>query len=148
MKNTIGRVALAAALTASVPAFGGQAAQDPLTLAAAVEEAMARNPELVALRQQIDVARQRPVQERFLNAPMVEAQIWQWPINTLNPANTNMYMLMASQEIPGRGKRALRAAVAEKDIGLAESDVAIRARDIVDEIKQAYASLFIARRAI
>jgi hypothetical protein len=25
-----------------------------------------------------------------LNPPMAEAQIWQWPINTLNPTNTNM----------------------------------------------------------
>jgi outer membrane protein TolC len=59
-----------------------------------------------------------------------------------------MYMFMVGQEFPGRGKRDLRAAVAEKDIALAESDVAIRARQIVNEIKQAYASLCIARKAI
>jgi cobalt-zinc-cadmium efflux system outer membrane protein len=94
------------------------------------------------------VARQRPNQERGLNPPMAEATIWQWPINTLNPANTNMYMFMLGQELPGRGKRDLRAAVAEKGIALAETDVTIRARQIVNEIKQAYASLFIARKAI
>lgn len=120
----------------------------PVTLAALLEEAAKRNPDLIALRQQIEVARQRPAQERGLNPPMAEAQIWQWPINTLNPANTNMYMLMFGQDLPGRGKRALRAAVAEKDIALAESDVAIRATQIVNEIKQAYASLYIARKAI
>src|SRR5213078_1923894 len=106
------------------------------------------NPELIALRQQIAVVRQRPLQERGLNPPMAEAQIWQWPLNTLNPANRNMYMFMVSQELPGRGKRDLRAAVANKDIALAESDVTIRARQIVNEIKQAYATLFIARKAI
>jgi outer membrane protein TolC len=79
---------------------------------------------------------------------MMEAQIWQWPINTLNPANTNMFMLMVSQDIPGRGKRDLRAAVAEKDIALAESDVTIRARQVLNDVKQAYTSLFIARAAI
>src|SRR5207244_1848563 len=73
---------------------------------------------------------------------------WQWPIDTLNPANTNMYMLMFSQDLPGRGKRALRAAVAEKDIALAESDVTIRTTQVMNEIKQAYASLYIARKAI
>jgi outer membrane protein TolC len=113
-----------------------------------LREAAERNPHLIALRRQIDVLRPRPAQDRALNPPMAEAQIWQWPINTLNPANTNMYMFTISQDLPGRGKRDLRAAVAEKDIALAESDVAIRARQIVNDIRQAYASIFIARKAI
>ncbi len=120
----------------------------PVTLTDLLRQAAEKNPELVALRRQIEVARQRPARARGLNPPMAEAQIWQWPINTLNPANANMYMFTVSQEFPGRGKRELRAAVAEKDMALAESDVTIRARQIVNEIKQAYASLFIARKAI
>jgi cobalt-zinc-cadmium efflux system outer membrane protein len=119
-----------------------------LTIQAAIEEALQKNPDLIALRQQIDVARQRPAQQRGLNPPMAEVTAWQWPINSLNPWNTNMYMFMVSQEIPGRGKRDLRAAIAVKDVALAESDVAIRARQVVNEIKQAYASLFVARKAI
>src|SRR5437899_872203 len=63
----------------------------PVSLPALLEEALDKNPDLAALRQQIAVARQRPNQERGLNPPMAEATIWQWPINTLNPANTNMY---------------------------------------------------------
>ena len=90
--------------------------------------------------------RARPAQERALAPPMLEGAIWQWPINTVNPWNTNMFMLMMSQEIPGRGKRDLRAAVAEKDIALAESDVTIRERQIANEVRQAYATLFIARK--
>ena len=78
---------------------------------------------------------------------MLEGTIWQWPINSLNPANTNMYMFMVGQELPGRGKRELRAAVAEKDISLAQTDVTIRTRQMVNEVKQAYAALFIARKA-
>lgn len=120
----------------------------PVTLTDLLREAAAKNPELAALRRQIDVLRQRPAQERGLAPPMAEAQIWQWPINTLNPSNANMYMFMVEQQFPGRGKRDLRAAVAEKDVAIADSDVTIRARQIVDEIKQAYASLFIARKAI
>src|SRR5262245_53551932 len=64
----------------------------PLTLAGAIDEALAKNPELIALRRQFEAARQRPGQERFLMPPTLEAQIWQWPITTLNPLNTNMYM--------------------------------------------------------
>ncbi len=120
----------------------------PLSLKGALNEALERNPELVALRAQLDVARQRPAQERVLAPPMLEAQIWQWPINTLNPANTNMYMFMATQELPGRGKRELRAAVAEKDVAIASNDIDARARHIFDEVKQAYAELFVSRQAI
>lgn len=119
----------------------------PVTLQSLLQEALEKNPELAALRDQIAVARQRPMQERGLPPPMAEAQIWQWPINSLNPADTNMYMFMVSQDIPGRGKRDARVAVVEKDIALAGADVTIRARQVVNEIKQAYSSLFIARKA-
>jgi outer membrane protein, heavy metal efflux system len=120
----------------------------PLTLAGAIEEALAKNPELIALRQQFEVARQRPAQERFLMPPSLEAQIWQWPVTTLNPLNTNMYMFTIQQDLPGRGKRDLRAAVAEKDVELASVDISTRARAIVNDVMRAYADLVIARRAI
>lgn len=120
----------------------------PLTLESALAEALERNPELIALRRQFEAARERPAQERFLAAPTFEAQIWQWPIHTLNPANTNMYMFMVGQDIPGPGKRRLREAVARKDAELAGTDIAVRARDVVDRVKRAYADLFLARKAI
>jgi cobalt-zinc-cadmium efflux system outer membrane protein len=120
----------------------------PVSLAELLQEALEKNPELAALRAQVDVVRQRPIQQRFLDAPMAEAQVWQWPFNSINPADTNMYMFMVTQDLPGRGKRRLRATVAEKDVALAEGDIAIRARDVVNQVKQAYAALFIARKAI
>src|SRR5438046_1141309 len=115
----IGVIAGGPAVSGQVPGTGAaQHAQEyrhydgpPVTVAALVEEAAGKNREIVALRQQIDVMRRRPAEERGLNPPMAEAQIWQWPINSINPMNTNMYMFMVSQELPGRGKRDLRAAV-------------------------------------
>jgi outer membrane protein TolC len=119
----------------------------PLTLRAALDEALAKNPDLAALRAQVDATRLKPMEEHYLAAPMLEAQVWQWPINSINPANTNMYMFTLGQDLPGRGKRQLRTTVAEKDVALVESDVAIRARDVLNQVKQSYASLFIARKA-
>ncbi len=120
----------------------------PLTLDAALDEALANNPTLIALRQQFEAARLRPAQERFLMPPTFEAQIWQWPINTLRPGEPTMLMFTASQDIPGRGKRAARAAVLERAAAVAESEIAIRARDVVDDVKRAYADLFLARTHI
>src|SRR5471030_3107385 len=88
---------LAALVLPASPVDAGQSTGPtegaPLSLSAAVDEALQNNPDLIALRRQYDAVRQRPAQERFLMAPSFEAQIWQWPINTLNPLNTNMYML-------------------------------------------------------
>jgi outer membrane protein, heavy metal efflux system len=119
----------------------------PLTLAAALDEALARNPELIALQKQFEVARRRPVQERYLPAPTFEAQIWQWPVRSIDPRNTGGYMFSVGQMFPDRGARRLRGAVLEKDAELAASDVAVRARQIVDEVKRTYAGLFVARKA-
>lgn len=120
----------------------------PLSLAVAIDEAINRNPALIALQKQFEVARHRTAQERFLMPPSFEAQIWQWPIDTVNPLNTNMYMFTMQQEIPGRGKRELRAAVAAKDVELASAEIALRARDVIGEVTRAYADLAVARRAI
>src|SRR5437868_3207426 len=70
----------------------------PVSLGSLLDEALRTNPTLVALRSQVEVKRPRPAQERSLNPPTIEATIWQWPINTLNPAKTNMYMFMVGQE--------------------------------------------------
>jgi outer membrane protein, heavy metal efflux system len=148
----VGQVGMAGQATAggALPQehAGHAAAEGPaLTLKAALDEALSKNLDVAALRAQVDVTRQRPAQERSLAPPTLEGTIWQWPINSINPANTNMYMFMVGQEFSGPGKRELRAAVAEKDIALAQTDVAIRTRQIVNEVKQAYAMLFIARKA-
>jgi len=120
----------------------------PLSLTEALREAQDRNPDLIALRRQFESTGFRSAEQRFLAPPTVEAQIWQWPINTLNPANANMYMFMASQDIPGRGKRALRSAAAGKESELAEADIAVRAQEILHGVKQRYAELFLARHSI
>ncbi len=78
---------------------------------------------------------------------MFEAQIWRWPINTLNPANVDMYMFSMTQSLPGRGKRDSRAALAESNAAMAGAAIAVRAREIVDAVKQAWADLYLVRKA-
>jgi outer membrane protein TolC len=131
-------------------AFEGRRVEEapPLTLREALDEALRRNPELTALRHQFEAARQRPAQERSLMPPTFEAQIWAWPIDTLSPASADMFMFTLGQDLPGFGKRRLRAAVAEKEAELASAEIAVRARDVVDRVKRAYAELYLARKAI
>lgn len=116
-----------------------------LTLRAAADEALGRNPELVALRQEFEAARAAPTLERFLDPPMLEAQIWGWPVTTPNPARTDMYMLTGEQELPGRGKRAARTLVAERDADMSRQQIALRANQILSNLRQAYIDLAFTR---
>lgn len=120
----------------------------PLTLSAALNEALATNPTLVVARLEYEAMRRRRAQEGFLAPPTLEAQIWQWPLDSLNPLKTNMYMVTARQEIPGSGKRALRAAVVDTDLERSANEIAVRAREVLGEVKQTYAELFVSRQAI
>ena len=118
----------------------------PLTLQVALDEALSRNPRLIVLRRQYEAMQHRPEQALALPPPSFEAQIWQWPLNTLNAGDTNMYMFTVAQPLPGFGKRDLRAVVAEKDAELSLAPVAVEARDVIDQVKRVYAELFLARR--
>lgn len=118
-----------------------------LTLSAALAEALEHNPELRAGRAASDAARAAPARERFLMPPTLETQIWAWPVTTLNPARTDMYMFTAEQELPGRGKRAARALVAERDADVANQAVGVRAVAILSDVRSAYVDLGAAREA-
>jgi outer membrane protein TolC len=120
----------------------------PLTLAGAIEEALTRNPTLLVLRRQFEAARHKPAQARGLMPPTFEAQIWQWPVDTFNPLNTNMYMFTIQQDLGRGSKRDLAAAIAEKDLELTSIEIALRARDVIKEVTGAYTDLSLARQAI
>ena len=143
--NRILILACAVATAAAVPLH----AQAPtLTLDDAIREALAKNPQLIALRREYDAVRTRPSQQRFLMPPTIEAEIWQWPLDTINPLDVNMYMFTMRQDIPGPGKRALKVAVAEKERERSASEIAVEARSVIADVKRAYAELFVSRQAV
>src|SRR4051794_4548899 len=70
----------------------------PLALTDALREALDANAALKSARAGVAPLADRPAQERALMPPRLEAQIWQWPLTTLNPGNVDMYMFMLEQE--------------------------------------------------
>ena len=116
-----------------------------LTLREALSEARRANPELVVLQRQFESTRAAIPESRFLDAPTFETQIWGWPVTTINPARTDMYMFMAEQTLPGRGKRAAREHVAARDADLSEQEIAVRTNELLNEVKQTYVELLLAR---
>src|SRR5215217_3301294 len=127
MRSRFVLVWAAASLGVAISAY----AQSPaFTLRDALAEARRANPELIALQHQAESVRAAVPASRYLDAPMFETQIWGWPVTTLNPANTDMYMFMGEQMLPGKGKRAARERVASETAHLSESLIAVRANAI------------------
>jgi outer membrane protein TolC len=118
----------------------------PLTLSAAVREVLYRHPALISLRAQTAAADSAPARERFLAPPTLEAQIWAWPVTTLNPARTDMYMFMAEQELPGKGKRAARELVARRDADVVRRQVPAQAAELLKEAREAFVEVSLARQ--
>jgi outer membrane protein TolC len=118
----------------------------PLTLKAAVSEVIAQHPALLGLRAQLAAAEAAPARERFLPPPVLETQIWAWPVTTLNPARTDMYMFMAEQALPGRGKRAARELVARRDADVIGQQIPAQAVELIAEVRRAFVELLVARQ--
>lgn len=119
----------------------------PLTIAEAVAEALAVNPDLAAARAARLAADARPEIERTLMPPMLEAEVFQWPTNTLNPGDAQLMFTM-QQELPGRGKRALRVARATEEAALVANEVDVRAVQVAADVKDAFLQVVAGRRVL
>ena len=131
-------------VTAFAPPFAWDG--PPLTLADALREGLDANAGLELARARVAPLAERPPQERSLMPPRVEAQVWQLPITTLNPANADMYMLTLEQEFPGRGKRGLRATTAARELAVASAELDAQRLELAGAIRRGYVTLALARR--
>jgi cobalt-zinc-cadmium efflux system outer membrane protein len=118
-------------------------------LDALVDEALARNPDLLALREGATAAGERPEQARALPDPMVSLQYtndgWQ---PTLGAREMTTLAVMASQTLPWPGKRSLRAAIAQQE-ALAPAERLERARlSVAAAVRRAYWGLALARETL
>src|SRR5262245_50805582 len=95
------------------------APEDPGKLKDLIDQALRRNPEILAARKKLEAARQRPAIEKSLPDPMlslgyasVGGPLPGQGLGTEPVANIGF---MASQTLPGAGKRDLRSRIALKD---------------------------------
>jgi outer membrane protein, heavy metal efflux system len=84
-------------------------------LAAAIQQAVAANPDLSAMEARIEASRQRVLQSDAFPDPEVEVGIKDLPVASpsLTRDDFTMEMVSARQRLPGAGKRAARRASAE-----------------------------------
>jgi outer membrane protein TolC len=120
--------------------------QDP-ALRAILEEALARNPDLVAARQLVSAARSRPALAGSLPDPMVSVGYTNdgWS-PTLGTRDMTTLALMWAQELPYPGKRRLRRDVASLEAGQVEQQLERVRLGVVAAVERAYADLRLARQ--
>ncbi len=146
MKRVISMLAAAFSLAIA----GMVAAQEPLLqVEPLVQEAIARNPKIIAARERHSALKEKIPQAGALDDPMLGVGVVNLPNNfDFNEEDMTMKEISVSQKFPFPGKRGLseEAAAKEADAGSAEAEEA--ANQISKEVKTAYYDLSHAYRAI
>jgi outer membrane protein, heavy metal efflux system len=136
----------AAAFAASAPAYAAVPAGPDPVLQGLVDEALARNPQLVAAQQLERAASARPVQAGTRPGPTVGVFYQNDGVApSLGREPMTMLGVSAGQEIPYPGKLGLRRQLAQADAELATFDVQRVRLSLVASVKRAYYGLTLAR---
>jgi len=118
-----------------------------LPLSEMIQEALARNPEIAAARQQWAAATNRIVQARGLDDPTVSVQWWNTP-QSFNLGQAQNTIIGVSQRFPFPGKLALKEEVATRSAEISEQAIRAKERDLIARVKKAYYDLFLDNKAI
>jgi outer membrane protein TolC len=147
IRFTGGRTARARALTplllvcSAAPLGATGNAPPPLRLAAVVEEARERNPELRAARERARAAASVPERVRAYDDPVVSWEAWNFPDSfAIDRADNNIVRL--SQKVPFPGKRTLAGTAAERDADVVRRQADAVELDVVTGVKRAFADLW------
>lgn len=138
---------IAWSLASGVAVGADPPSQGPSSLSDLVREALARNPEIQAARQQWEAASKRVPQARSLDDPSLQVQWWNAP-ESFNLGRSQNTIIGLSQKFPFPGKLALKEAVASRSAELTEQALHAKKRDLTARVKQAYYDLFLAHKAI
>ena len=109
-----------------------------MTLAEVEAEAVANNPEIRSLEQQVRVAESRLGSAAAVDDPQFGYRAWSTPI--LQPWNLNQtqHMFMFTQNVPAKGKRELKYLIASDDAEIQALLVEAKKREVIGMVRQAF----------
>jgi outer membrane protein, heavy metal efflux system len=140
-------VVLAGVFAAGPPGArpAGAAGEDP-QVAALIEEAMAKNPDIRGAEEAVRAARNRPAQARSLPNPMLSAGYtndgWR---PTLGTQEMTTLAFMGAQDLPYPGKRRLRSEIAEREADQVAQQLERARLSVAARVKRAYYGLVLGR---
>lgn len=144
---TVGAMLTFALSVSSHAGAEGLAPGQTLPLSELIQEALARNPEIVAARQQWESSLQRVPQARSLDDPILAVTWFNIP-GSFNLGQTQNTIIGLSQRFPFPGKLDLKEKVAGHVADITEQAMRARERDLIARVKGTYYDLFLAHKAI
>jgi outer membrane protein, heavy metal efflux system len=118
-----------------------RSAVPPTSLAVLESEALTSNPEIRLLLRRIAVAATKPKVAGSREDPAFMYRGWGTPLQRPWDLNQTQHMFMYNQALPGAGKRALRAEVAEGEIEVAKAQLEAKKRDVAAQVRKAFYDL-------
>jgi outer membrane protein TolC len=131
------------------PSFAQETVRTSMDLKQLMDETLRNNPEIVAARKGWEAAETRITQAASLDDPEFTYQAWAVPLSdplNLRKANPNIFGIQ--QKLPFPGKLRLKGEIASEEAKMAEARYRAKEREIIARLKNAYAGLFMASRAI
>jgi outer membrane protein TolC len=122
-------------------------AEEALSVKETISEALKSNPEILAAKRSYEAASARIWQAASLSDPMVELEYDKITADRMLTGDP-MKTYAISQDIPFPTKLYLRAKIASKLARVAYESYKAKEREILSEVKSAYAELFIVYRSI
>jgi len=113
----------------------------PLTLAELEAAALANNAEIHAATRQVAVAEARRGSAGALNDPSFMYRGWGTPLAKPWDLNQTQHMFMFSQELPGGGKRQLRAQLADDDVKVTKAELETKKHDVLAQVRRSFYEL-------
>jgi len=132
------------------PSWSQETRTAPLRLNDLIEEALIKNPDVVAAKSKWEVSRERPPQSGSLDDPMIGLGILNLPTRNFSFRSEDMTMKEVSitQRLPYPGKRSLRVEAAEKEAEAVLWEYEEMKNKVSRDMKAAYYELFFVNKAI
>jgi outer membrane protein TolC len=124
-------------------------AQTIWSLDSLIAQALQNNPQLQAARTRIRSADTRISQAHAWDDPQVSLEFYATPVTSLNPLKDGMETDYSVQQmIPFPGKKSLMGDVAKSNVQMSEQSASALERQLIAQVKNAYAMLYSAQRRL
>jgi outer membrane protein, heavy metal efflux system len=110
----------------------------PLTLAELEAAALANNAEIHASARQVAVAEARRGSAGALDDPSFMYRGWGTPLAKPWDLNQTQHMFMFSQNLPGGGKRQLRARLVDDEVEVAKAQLETMKREVLAQVRRSF----------
>jgi outer membrane protein TolC len=109
-----------------------------MTLTEVRAEALANNPEIRSLEQQVRLAESRVDSALAIDDPQFGYRAWSTPLLQPWKLNQVQHMFMLTQNVPGRGKRELKYLIASDEAEIQSLVVEAKKREVLGAVDQAF----------